>query len=381
MRYDTFTNPAGRFVPTLDGIRAFVPNPLPPNLDMAAIADSLGDARAALGELRGACRRLQNPMILIRPLQRREALTSSAMEGTYSTDDELVLAEAGLAPAPSDDTQEVANFVRALSGALFRIGDEPITNRLIRDAHRVLMTRLSRYRGAHRHPGEFKRDQNMIGGADLRTARFIPPPPRDALDCMTDLERYINREPKPHAGQALLDLALVHYQFETIHPFADGNGRVGRMLISLMAVSTGLLDSPALYLSPAIEQEKDAYIDAMYAVSARSEWTAWIDFFCQAVCRSCHQTIETIDRLIDLEQDYRNRITAIKSGNAATIVSMLFESPAITPGRVAERLSISDMGARKLLSRMAELGLIQEVAGLYPKAYIAEGIIAAARGR
>lgn len=197
MNYDDFTKPAGTFVPTLDGVRAFLPYALPPNLDMGAISEALGDARASLGELRGACRRLQNPMILIRPLQRREALTSSAMEGTYSTDDELVLAEAGLTPSPSDDTQEVANFIRALSLSLERIKSEPITNRLIKDAHRVLLSRLSRHRGAHRHPGEFKRDQNMIGGADLRIARFIPPPPHQTLDCMSDLERYINREPAP----------------------------------------------------------------------------------------------------------------------------------------------------------------------------------------
>lgn len=379
MRYQDFTTPAGNFVPTLDGVMAFNPAPLPPVLDPAAISEPLGDARAALGELRGACRRLQNPMILIRPLQRREALTSSAMEGTYSTDDELVLAEAGLAPAASDDTQEVANFVRALSQSLDRIQTEPITNRLIRDAHRILLSRLSRHRGAHRHPGDFKRDQNMIGGADLRSARFIPPPPRETLDCMSALERYINRDPPPTPGQALLDLALVHYQFETIHPFADGNGRVGRMLIFLMAVTGGLLDTAALYLSPAIERQKDRYIDAMYAVSARGEWTAWIKFFCEAVCIGCNQTITTIDRLIALESEYRERVMAIKSGNAGAVVTMLFENPALTPRQVSERLAISDMGARKLLVKLAELGIVAEVEGLYPKAYIAEGIIAAAR--
>ncbi len=379
MRHEDLTGPTGDFVPTLDGVRAFSPAPLPPELDAAAISESLGDARASLGELRGACRRLQNPMILIRPLQRREALTSSAMEGTYSTDDELVLAEAGLSSTPSDDTQEVANFVRALSHALNRIQTEPITNRLIRDAHRTLLSRLSRHRGAHRHPGEFKRDQNMIGGADLRTARFIPPPPRETLDCMSDLERYINRQPAPSPGQALLDLALVHYQFETIHPFADGNGRVGRMLISLMTVTGGLLDMPALYLSPAIEHQKDRYIDAMYAVSSKGHWTAWVRFFCEAICTSCAQTIATIDRLIALENEYRERVTAIKSGNAGTMVSMLFENPVVTPRQVSERLNISDMGARKLLTKFVELGIVREVEYPYPKAYIADGIMAAAR--
>ncbi|WP_299361748.1 Fic family protein [uncultured Paracoccus sp.] len=358
---------------------AFRPARLPPSIDLAELAEPLGDARAAIGELKGACRRLQNPMILIRPLQRREALTSSAMEGTYSTEDELVLTEAGLEPAPSDDTQEVANFVRALSGAAQRIRDEPITTRLIRDTHSILMSRLSRHRGAHRHPGEFKRDQNMIGGRDLQTARFIPPPPAETLDCMSELERYINREPPPTQGQALLDLALVHYQFETIHPFADGNGRVGRMLISLMALSGGLLDTPALYMSPAIEGAKDRYIDLMYAVSAESAWEPWIAFFLGKIAESATNTIGTVDRLLALETDYRERISTIKSGNAATLVSMLFETPAVTPARVAERIGVTDMGARKLLARFEEIGIIRAVENIYPKVYLATGIMSAAR--
>ncbi len=379
MRVEDFVRPAGSFVPTLDGVLAFRPASLPPRFDMAKLAEPLGDARGAIGELKGACRRLQNPMILIRPLQRREALTSSAMEGTYSTEDELLLTEAGLEPAPSDDTQEVANFVRALSSAAQRIKDEPVTNRLIRDTHRILMSHLSRHRGAHRHPGEFKRDQNMIGGRDLRTARFIPPPPAETLDCMSELERYINREPPPTPGQVLLDLALVHYQFETIHPFADGNGRVGRMLISLMALSGGLLDTPALYMSPAIEGEKDRYIDLMYAVSAESAWEPWIAFFLEKIVESATHTIGTVDRLLALESDYRDRIAAIKSGNAATLVSMLFETPAVTPARVAERVGVTNMGARKLLSRFEEIGIIRAVEKTYPKVYLAHGIIAATR--
>lgn len=379
MNYDDFTRPSGTFAPTLDGIRAFLPAPLPPDLDKGALADAIGDARAALGELRGACRRVQNPMILIRPLQRREALTSSAMEGTYSTDDELVLAESGLEPSPSDETREVANFVRALSGMVERTRAEPITNRLIRDSHRVLLSGLSRHRGAHRHPGDFKKDQNMIGGRDLRNARFIPPPPRETLDAMSALERYINRQPTAGPGQALVDMALVHYQFETIHPFADGNGRVGRMLISLMALHGGLLDMPALYLSPVIEGRKDRYIDLMYGVSARSEWTPWIEFFMSAVCDSAQQTIATLDRLIALEGAYRDRVSSLKSGNYASVVSMLFENPVVTPKGIATRLELSDMGARKILVKLEELGILREVPRLYPRAYIAEGIMRAAR--
>lgn len=381
MRYSDFTNPAGGFVPTLDGVRAFMPAPLPPPaLDREVVGDAIGDARAALGELRGACRRLRNPMLLIRPLQRREALTSSAMEGTYSTDEALLLAEAGVDAGVNDDTQEVYNFSRALEHSVSRIEHEPITNRLIRDAHAILMSHMSRHRGAHRHPGEFKRDQNMIGGRDLRTARFIPPPPRETLEAMSALERYINREPAVQGSAALIDLALVHYQFETIHPFADGNGRVGRMLISLMAVSSGLITTPALYLSPVIENRKDEYIDLMYAVSAQGAWEPWVAFFCHMVAEASAQAIRTIDSLLELEADYRVRVSSWKSGNAGLVVDMMFDRPVLTPKSAAERLGITDMGARKLLEKFEREGIIKEVGGVYPKAYMAMDIIHAARG-
>jgi Fic family protein len=380
MRYDDFSHsPSGMLVPTLYGERAYVPNPLPPEINLSDIALSLGEAMAAIGELRGACRRLPNAYILIRPLQRREALTSSAMEGTYTTDDELILTEAGLSKAPSDDTQEVNNYMKALALALTRVRDEPISNRLLRDAHRVLLSRVGRHRGANRLPGEFKRDQNMIGGTTLATARFIPPPPSEAQDCMSALEKYINRE-VADSSFALIDLALVHYQIETIHPFADGNGRVGRMLISLMTVKSGLLQMPALYLSPIIERDKNKYIDAMYAVSSQGAWEAWLKYFFVVVKESCIQAIETIDRILALQISYRNRVgTAIRSANVLSIIDMLFESPVTTPRQIVERLRITDVAARNLLSKLCEMKILYEHTGIYPKAYIAFEIVEAAK--
>lgn len=380
MRYADFENtPAGTLVPTLFGARAFVPNPLPPPYDPGKIAFELGEAMAAIGELRGACRRLQNAYILIRPLQRREALTSSAMEGTHSTDSELILAEAGLASSQSNDTQEVNNYLRALSKALQRVKDEPISNRLLKDAHETLLSRVGKNRGANRLPGEFKRDQNMIGGMTLETARFIPPPPQQTVECMSDLEKYINR-PEAMEKHALLDMALVHYQIETIHPFADGNGRVGRMLISLMAVKSGLLHMPALYLSPVIEREKDRYIDALYAVSARGTWEDWFKYFFSTVAVSCRETVETIDRLLKLQENYRQQAgSLIKSANVLSIIDMLFESPVVTPKQIVERLSISDVAARNLLARLCSLEILYEYKGVYPKVYIALEIVDAAK--
>lgn len=380
MKYADFRNtPSGRLVSTIYGERAFVPNPLPPELDLSRIAFSLSDAMASIGELRGACRRLQNAYLMIRPLQRREALTSSAMEGTFSTDDELVLAEAGITRPQSDDTQEVTNYLRALSTALSRVKDEPITNRMLRDAHRTLLSSVGRHRGANRLPGEFKRDQNLIGGTTLDTARFIPPPPNETLDCMSALERYINRE-DACASTALVDIALVHYQIETIHPFADGNGRVGRMLISLMAVKSGLLHMPALYLSPVIERDKDRYIDALYAVSAKGNWEGWLTYFFDVVTTSCKETVETIDRLLLLQEAYRQKAgTAIRSANVLSIIDMLFESPVTTPKLIVERLGITDVAARNLLAKLCDMDILYEHRDIYPKAYIAFGIIEATK--
>lgn len=381
MRYEDFENsPAGALIPTLYNEKSFKPNALPPELDLSCLVVALSKAMAALGELKGACRRLANPYILIRPLQRSEALTSSAMEGTYTTDDELLLADAGIQTSPSDDTREVTNYIRALSTALREVENGPITNRLLRKAHHTLLWAVSRYRGLHKLPGEFKRDQNMIGGADLRSARFIPPPPKVAEDCMSDLEKFINREAEP--AIPLIDIALAHYQFETIHPFADGNGRVGRMLISLMVVKNGLLDTPALYLSPVLETRKSEYIDLMYRVSSKGDWSAWLNFFFDVVTESCLETIATVDRLIELQDSYK-KIAAdgIKSANAASLIDILFGSPAITIKDVVRHLGITDPGARKLVARLVELDILTEYSSLYPKAYLAHGVISASKPR
>ena len=284
----------------------------------------------AIGELKGASRRLQNPAILIRPLQRREALTSSAMEGTFTTTDHLILAEADVATEGDDSTREVMNYLEALNEGLELLQKPPISHRVIRRAHERLLSGLSAGRGAGKRRGEYKQEQNWIGGYTIDKARFVPPPPLHTLRCMDELEAYINRPPDP-SKLALIDLALVHYQLETIHPFADGNGRVGRMLISLMAVHSGLLLTPTLYMSPALERRKDDYIDRIFGVSARGDWRSWLMFFLDRLQETCVETIDIIDRLIALQEDYRRRAAqAMRSASAVTIVDMLFVQPAIT---------------------------------------------------
>lgn len=380
MRYEDFdSSPSGKLVPTLFGARAFVPNQLPPKLDLGLITPKLGAASAAIGELRGACRRLQNPYMLIRPLQRLEAQTSSAMEGTYTTSDELALAEAGLEQNVKSEAVEVANYTRALAWTERELKTLPISGRLLRGAHDILLRGVGGDRGQHKLPGEFKREQNWIGGHRLDTARFIPPPPEDALRAISDLETYINRADKD-PGMALIDLALVHYQFETIHPFADGNGRVGRMLTSLMALTEGLLDMPALYMSPELETRKDAYIDLMYAVSARGEWENWISFFLDVATLSARRTVQTTDAILRLHHDYYERARSVsRSANLLSVIDMLFNSPAVQAKTIVSKIGVTDAAARNILRQLTELGILIESASHYPTAWIAAEIIAAAR--
>ncbi len=195
---------------------------------------------------------------------------------------------------------------------------------------------------------------------------------------MDALERYLNREDRAFPTP-LIDLALAHYQFEAIHPFADGNGRVGRMLISLMAVESGLLEMPALYISPVMERQKDHYIDLMFRVSAENAWADWLNFFFGCTVESCHETIRTIDRVIELQNDYRMRAgAAMRTGSGITLVDKLFEQPAITVADAEQTLGVTYAAARKVIDRLVDAEILEEFAGTYPKVFIARGIVRAA---
>jgi Fic family protein len=361
------------------GARAFVPNPLPPELELGSIALALGEARGAIGELRGACRRLPDPYILIRPLQRLEAQTSSAMEGTHTTADELALAEAGVERNFGSDALEVRNYILALNWAEQELQRLPISGRLLKGAHERLLEAVGRARGQDKLPGQYKRDQNMIGGLRLDTALFIPPPAKEAEAAMADLERFINRDRKT-SSHALIDMALVHYQFETIHPFADGNGRVGRMLISLMAVTEGLLEMPVLYMSPELEKRKDAYIDLLYAVSARGAWSDWLNFFLEIAALSANRTVRTIDRVLQLHADYRERaMSKYRSSNLLGVIDLVFTRPAVQARTVVERIGVTDAAARTLLRQLAGLAILEERADIYPTVWLARELIDVSR--
>lgn len=345
---------------------------------------SEAEAMQAIGELNAAGRSQTNPSLVIRPLQRKEALLSSSMEGTYTTADALALAEADAEAYVDASTIEVRNYIRAFETADRLRRELPISNRLIKEIHRVLLSDATAGRGANKRPGEFKNQQNFIGGRNrqIENARFIPPPPADTVNAMAALERYINREDRKGIPP-IIDAALFHYQFETIHPFSDGNGRVGRILIPIFLMQERALESPLLYLSPAVDGRKDDYVDLMLNVSRDGAWTQWIAFFLEMVLASCRSASRTIIELDTLRQDFQQRITDGKGSlRLLTIVDDLFVSPVTTIPRIGQKLFITYPAAKKAVDRLIDFGIIEEIEKTSnPKHFICWPIIDLSEGR
>ena len=366
---------SGWLVPTIQGMQAFVPNKLPPEINLGNLINEFGEASAALGGLKETGKTIANPYMVIRPLQRNEALKSSAMEGTFSTADDLALVEV-LDELPSNNSaREVHNYIRAIDFSIEQIKTLPISHRVIRGMHGILLAQSTKVRGSNKRPGEYKVDQNWIGSTQITKARFIPAPPAEASKCMNDLEAFINSDYAPIPP--LIAAGLSHYQFETIHPFGDGNGRVGRMLITLQLLSQNLLDSPLLYVSPYIEMNKGEYIDAMFAVSSKGDWERWLRFFLTAIKESCASTTKTIGKLNDLQGRYRGLLQEkTKSVSALLISDHLFERPVISISQASKVCATSYQSAKKNVDQLVRLGILQQVKGFEnPKLYWAKEII------
>lgn len=376
-RSEFLRSPSGRLAPTLAGQWGFVPNDLPPSFDLAEVLAPLVAATQVLGELNGILRTLPDPFILIQPLQAREALTSSSMEGTYTTVDALLLAEAGFGgSSESSDTREVRNYSIALRNAVRSLADIPLSLRTIRGAHRDLLHGVARARGAAIKAGEFKEHQNWIGAATIEAARFVPPPPREAAESLGRLERYLHRDERERTP-ALIDAALVHYQFEAIHPFADGNGRVGRILIPVMLFERQALLHPALFVSPVLERRNTEYIDRMFDVSRLGAWEGWLTFFMEVVEESCRETIDTANRVLAMRERYRKALQA--SGRSAlllAIVDNLFIHPVFSIPQLADQIGTTYPSAQKNLDAVLRLGIVEEIEGTaHPKFFAAREIM------
>lgn len=350
-------SPSGHLVPTIQGCFAFVPHPLPPSFEMASLLMPLERATLALGELSGIGRTLPNPHLLIRPFSRKEAVASSKIEGTVTTVHELLNFEAGADPSQvRSDTREVNNYTAALEYGLKRVETLPVSKRLLQEMHGILLDQVAMHRGAQFAPGQFKTDQNWIAGRIIQNARFVPPPPIEALKCLDDLEKFIHFDNKL---PLLIKLALIHYQFETIHPFPDGNGRIGRLLIPLILCEKQVLSKPLLYLSDFFEKNFTRYIDLMFDVSKTGSWNNWISFFLEGIAESAKDGINKASKLQELRIRHLATVQSARSSALlAKIVENLFDIPATTIPHVMRWLGISYNSAKNNIQKLVELKII-----------------------
>ncbi len=360
---------------------AFVPNPLPPRLSLdLPLLQTLSKADRALGELAGIGRTIANPHLLIRPFIRKEAVLSSRIEGTQADIADLYAYEAGqpalpgMAPRPPEsDVREVLNYVHALEYGLERLHTLPVSLRLFRELHALLMKGV---RGEKMTPGEFRRSQNWIGrpGCTLNEADYVPPPPDQLLDILSRFEAYIHHE---HDYPPLIRLALIHYQFEAIHPFLDGNGRIGRLLISLLLADWELLSQPLLYLSAYFNRHRNAYYDLLMAVSQRGAWKEWVQFFLSGIAEQARETIDKIRKLQDLQAAWYDRLSqARKSALLLRLVEQLFITPFITISQAQRILDITYPAAQRNIEKLVQAGILEQVdKSSYGKTFIARAIL------
>ena len=360
---------------------AFSPHPLPPTiLPDWELTRALSQADRALSLLAGLGRTMPNPHLLIGPFVRREAVLSSRIEGTQSDITDLYAYEAGQLPLPGmtappeADVREVLNYVNALEYGLQRLGTLPVSLRLFRELHERLLTGV---RGGYATPGEFRRTQNWIGpsGCTLNDALFVPPPVPQMGEALNALEKYLHSE---DVYPPLLRLALAHYQFEAIHPFVDGNGRIGRLLLSLLLSEWNLLPLPLLYLSAYFYRHRQDYYDLLLGVSERGDWRAWVLFFLHGVAEQAEDAMARARDLQDLREDWHKRLSQARtSALALRLTEALFTTPIITIPQAQRLLELGSYhSAQKNVEKLVEAGILQLADdATYGKSYIAAGIL------
>jgi Fic family protein len=353
---------AGRLIETPQGYWAFVPNDLPPKLDLSwELVQQISESDRRLAELAGVAGTLPNPHLLIHPFTRREAVLSSRIEGTLASLNDLMSFEAlGIVHPDRPDVLEVANYVSALEYGLKRLAKLPVSTRFMRELHEILMRGA---RGEHLTPGEFRRSQNWIGppGCLLKEATFVPPPVEEMKEALSALERYIHAEP---SLPPLVRMALIHYQFEAIHPFLDGNGRIGRLLITLLLCADGVLPQPLLYLSAFFERYRSEYYRLLLEVSQLGNWTAWIAFFLRGVAEQSVDALNRAHQLQQLSTQYRDMLRQRKaSANLLQLAELLFRTPVLSPKSVAEALKLTYMAAQKNIDKLVDAGILKETTG------------------
>ena len=365
--------PHGRTVRGRGGYRAFVPAPLPPPIAWdAELVGALSRADQAIGRLAGEGQRVPNPHLFISPFLHREAVLSSRIEGTRATLGELLAARAGVASGSDPaDLHEVGNCVAALEYGLGRLDTLPLSLRLLREIHERLMCGV---RGDTVTPGEFRRSQNWIGppGCGLRDATYVPPPVDEMMGCLDALERFLHDEELP----PLVHAALAHAQFEAIHPFLDGNGRIGRLLVTLLLVVRGVLPSPLLYLSAWFEAAREEYYAHLLAVTRDGAWEPWLVYFLTGGCIQAEDALARIQDVDNLHERWREELAGVQSGTPEQVLRLFVENPFRTVRGIAQELDVAYTTARRAIDRLEEAGIVSLVgAGKRNRVYCARAML------
>lgn len=357
---------AGQYVAQQFGYRAFLPSPLPPDPPVridGQLQQRLSEADRALGRLDGSIHTLPNPDLFVYMYVRKEAVLSSQIEGTQSSLQDLLSVEAEVSGAATPrDVDEVVNYVRAMNHGLTRLEQLPVSTRLIREIHTELMQGV---RGPRLTPGELRRSQNWIGpgGSSLATATFVPPPPEAVPQALGDLETFLHqRDDVP----LLIKIGLAHAQFETIHPFLDGNGRVGRLLITFLLCERGALHKPVLYLSHYFKAHRQEYYERLQAVRDSGDWERWLEFFLRGVAEVSAQAADTARRILLLREEHRTAIAeklGRAAGNGHRILQYLYEHPIVSAKEVQDLIGTTFAAANQIVRRLAAIGILDEITG------------------
>ena len=360
------TDRSGTYVRQLGGYRAFIPAPLPPDPPVEITGELqvlLSQADRALGRLDGSIQTLPHPDLFVLMYVRKEAVLSSQIEGTQSSLQDLLAAEARIfAPNRASDVGELLNYVTAMNHGLRRLSEIPVSIRLIREIHAKL---LQDTRGSHLIPGELRSSQNWIGpaGCTLHEALFVPPPPHQVADDMSQLERFIHADTDL---PLLVKIGLAHAQFETIHPFLDGNGRVGRLLITFLLCEQGVLQKPVLYLSWFFKQHRQQYYDELQSVRDAGTWERWLAFFLRGVAEVSGQATDTARQILALREEHRRVITdgfGRAAANGHRVLEHIYEHPIVSVGDVRLLTGTTYTAANNLVARMADCGILREFTG------------------
>ncbi|DAB21866.1 TPA: cell filamentation protein Fic [Candidatus Gastranaerophilales bacterium HUM_22] len=344
------------------GYKPFNPSFINDDIDwnLEELAPLLQDASLWLGKLNSYADLIPNIEFFIKMYATKEATNSNRIEGTRTTFEDAITPVEQIKPELRDDWHEVQNYIQAINYSIDRLQELPISMRLIKEAHRIL---LQGVRGEHKTPGEIRKTQNWIGGSSLQDAFFIPPEPNMLPDLLTDIEKFLHNENLQ--VPELIKAGIVHYQFETIHPFLDGNGRTGRLLIILYLISTGLLNKPVLYISDFFERNRMSYYDSLSMVKQSDNMTQWLKFFLSGIIETSKNSIKTFDEIIKLKKEVENKLNKIgkKAANGQRLLKLLYSQPKVNSKLVSEELDVTSATANGILKTFVEIGILEEKTG------------------